>query len=103
MAVDQGNSIDLMSFDKVTGEVVLTISDHLEWDKEGEHQRVLQAKFNAYFTFVESGEIVRRYPEASNHPIVFRLVMKYKPDREGRSFLNRARTIVETAGFHFRE
>lgn len=102
MAVDQRDLIDMMSFDKNNGDVVLTISDHLDWSETSEHQRILQEKFNAYLAFVESGELLKNYPEAKERAIIFRVVFKYKPDKEGRMFLDRAREVIESAGFSLR-
>ncbi len=41
------NTIDFISIDK-DGNVVLTVSDHLEWDVQNEHLVTLQNKLNVY-------------------------------------------------------
>jgi hypothetical protein len=99
VAIDQIGVIDMMSFDKNKEKVVLTISDHLEWSQSVEHQQILQSKFNTYFAFVESGQLVDQYPEAKGLPVVFRVVFKYRPGQEGRLFIERARKVIESAGF----
>jgi hypothetical protein len=63
---------------------------------------VLQRKLNAYLAFVESGEILERYPDAKGRPVVFEVVFKFRPDREGEKFLTRAKKVVESAGFGLR-
>ena len=103
MSVEQSEVVDLMSVDPNTGQVILTISDHLDWSDTVEHQQILQRKFNAYLAFVESGEILQQYPEAKGRSVMFDVVFKYKPDREGRLFLARARTVIESAGFTLRD
>ena len=65
MTVEQTKVIDIISLDKRTGQVILTVSDHLEWNDSTRHQEILQAKLNAYLAFVESGEILGKYPEMS--------------------------------------
>lgn len=102
MAVDDCGTIDMMSFDKANGDVVLTISDHLDWSEPFEHQEILQRKFNTYLAFVENGELVRQYPEAKKRPVVFRVVFKFRPEKEGSLFLERARKVIESAGFKLR-
>lgn len=102
MAVDQPNVIDVAGISKSTGEMTLTISDHLDWADTVMHQTMLQEKFNAYLAFVESGEIFRRFPEAENRMIVFKVVFKFVPDRDGILFLDRARKVIESAGFLLR-
>jgi hypothetical protein len=102
MSVEETDSVDVISIDKKTGEVILTVSDHLEWSDNLKHQTVLQAKLNAYLRFVESGEILQRYPKAKDRRVVFRVVFKFAPDLEAQQFLARARQVVESAGIGFR-
>jgi hypothetical protein len=102
MSVEETEAVDVISVDKQTGEVILTVSDHLEWSDNLKHQIVLQAKLNAYLRFVESGEILERYPKAKDRRVVFRVVFKFAPDQEAKQFLGRAQQVVESAGIGFR-
>ena len=99
MTVEQTKVIDIISLDKQTGQVILTVSDHLEWKDSTRHQEILQAKLNAYLAFVESGEILTKYPDAMERTILLKVVLKFKPDPEGLAFLHRAEKVVEKAGF----
>jgi hypothetical protein len=67
------------------------------------HLRLLQNKLNRYLAFVESGEIFQSYPKAQDRPIVFTVVFKFRPNEEGRAFLDNVRPIVESAGITFLE
>jgi hypothetical protein len=91
--------VDIISTDPKTGHVVLSISDHLEWTDSVGHQTILQEKLNKYLAFVESGEILERYPDAQGRPIRFRVFFKYAPDGGGETFMAKARGIIEGAGF----
>jgi hypothetical protein len=91
-----------ISTDRLTGDVVLTISDHLDWSDSTAHQVLLQSKLNRYLAFVESDEILESYPNAKGKPIVFSAVFKFSPDASGRSFLTRVKAAVESAGFQWR-
>jgi hypothetical protein len=102
LSVEQIDIVDSISLPKDTSEVVLTVSDHLNWADSLEHQEILQRKLNAYLSFVESGEMIRKYPKAENRKVVFNVVFKFKPDRDGALFLDRARQTVENAGFWLR-
>jgi hypothetical protein len=102
VSVEQLDVVDVVSIDKNTGHVILTISDHLDWSNTVEHQTVLQAKLNKYLALVESGELLVRYPDARDRPIAIRVVFKYKPDQEGWRFLDRANEVIESAGFSLR-
>ena len=99
MSVEQEKVIDVISTDKNTGHIVLTISDHLDWQDSVSHQLTLQRKFNSYLAFVESGEILEQYPSARDRLITFRVFFKYRPDIDAESFLARAEHVIEQAGF----
>ena len=103
MSIEQTDLVDIISIDRVTGEVILTISDHLDWSDCAAHLMLLQSKLNRYLAFVESGEILQSYPNAKDRPIAFTVVFKFPPDGQGRAFLAKVRPIVESAGISFRE
>src|SRR5262249_18572450 len=97
MSVDNHNVIDAVGIDKVTGEVVLTIADHFDWD-EDQHLLVLQEKINRYLAFIESGEILTEYPKAIGKPIRIDICCKYSPSEMGEAFLTRAQEVINKAG-----
>lgn len=47
MSIDQRDTIDVIGVDKKSNQVILTISDHLEWTADG-HLYLLQEKLNIY-------------------------------------------------------
>jgi hypothetical protein len=61
MSVEQTDVVDIVSIERETGNVILTISDHLDWSDSVAHQSILQKKLNIYLAFVESGEILEQY------------------------------------------
>jgi hypothetical protein len=75
MSIEQTDLIDIIGTNRVTGHVVLTVSDHL----------------------------LECYPDAKGRPIDIEVVLQFPPDDEGRAFLSRVRTVVESAGFGFRD
>ena len=103
MSVEQTDVVDIISIDRQTGHVILTISDHLDWSDNVSHQMILQKKLNKYLAFVESGEILEQYPKAKNRPVAFRIVFQVPPDESGRAFIERARAVIESAGFTLRD
>ena len=100
MTIEQIEVIDAIGVDTSTQEIVLTISDHLEWS-DNEHLYSLQEKLNTYLRFVESEEIIKTYPEAKDRQIKIDLVCKYQPDADGVNFLSQIKAIVENAGINF--
>jgi hypothetical protein len=101
MSVDQSEVIDIVSKDK-EGSIVLSISDHLDWENTGEHLRLLQEKINTYLRFLDSGEVYEKYPDARGRPIQIEVMFHYPPSIEARSFLAKVKPIVEDFGYGFR-
>lgn len=99
MSVNQTDTIDIISTTP-DGKVVLTISDHHSWN-ETWHLQLLQDKINAYLQFIESGQILDDYPNAGGRELIIETVMKFKPNEEGASFLEKAKEIVTKAGIGF--
>lgn len=102
MSVEETSVVDIISTDRATGEVILTISDHLDWGDSIAHQLLLQAKLNRYLAFVEGNEILEAYPQARAQPVAILIVFKFPPDVGGKAFLERVKPIVESAGLGFR-
>jgi hypothetical protein len=100
MAVDQPKVIDFISRNK-KDEIVLTISDHLDWDDTQAHLVILQDKINSYLAFLESGEIYEKYPDAKGRRQRIEITFKYAPNQLAYSFLTKATPIIEEAGFSF--
>jgi hypothetical protein len=103
MSIDQTDIVDFVSIDQGTDALMLTISDHLPWgDEEGPHLQLLQSKLNACLRFIESGELVAKYPEALGRDIVVNIVARYPPSSKATMFLEHADTAIQAAGFHFK-
>lgn len=103
MSVEQTDVVDILSIDRETGHVVLTISDHLDWSDSLAHQTVLQRKLNRYLAFVESEEILEQYPKAKDRPVAFKVAFRFSPDEAGWEFVAKARAVIESAGFTLRD
>lgn len=99
MSIDQTGVIDAIGVDSTTGQVVLTISDHLEWDNQ--HMLLLQEKLNTYLSFAESGELLDSYPDSKGREVLINVVCKYQPNESGKDFLSQVSGIVEGAGMKF--
>src|SRR5713226_6109427 len=102
MSIEQSDVVDIIGIDRMTGQVVLTISDHVEWSDSTAHQMLLQSKLNRYLAFVESGEILESYHASKDRPVAFEVVFQLPPDEACRAFLAKARVVIESAGFSLR-
>jgi len=101
MSIDQTHTIDFATVDKASNDLWLSISDHLPWDgsSESAHLVLLQNKLNAYLSFIESGEVYRKLPEAKGRSIVVNLVGKFPLSQNGDHFFKKAQAAIEGAGF----
>ena len=100
MSVEKDDVIDIISIDK-DDNIVLTISDHLKWDRENEHLLILQNKINYYLAAIEGGDLVVKYPDAVNRRIIIRVIAQYNPNKDGELFLGQVKNIVTLAGYGF--
>jgi uncharacterized protein DUF6572 len=101
MSVEQEAVVDAIGVETGSGTVVLTISDHLQWDESNEHLLTLQNKINRYLAFIESGELLKKYPNAEGRPVRIDVVCMYEPTPIGRAFLSRAESTIISAGVSF--
>ena len=97
MSVEQVDVIDFIGVESSSGKLVLTISDHLDWDQEGEHLLTLQEKLNTYIAFMESGQILKAYPNAAGRSVTIDVAMRTPPPPSGMtsSFFEKVRTLLE--------
>ena len=99
MTVEQTNLVDFVSVIASKNEVILTISDHLEWDEKNEHILLLQEKLNSYLAFIESGELLSSYPNAIGKSVVVDVVCKHPLNAAASDFFDRGASIFKDAGF----
>lgn len=99
MSVDNLNVIDFITEKDDT--VILTISDHLEWDEENDHLFLLQEKINAYLMAIESGQLVSKYPASVGKQVLISVALKYEPNEIGRLFFLRVDEVLSKAGYGF--
>ena len=97
MSVEQPDKIDGAGVDKVTGAVVLTISDHLPWDDR--HLDILEAKLASYVRYIESGQCAEQFPSTPGQRID--LFLLHRPTDPGHRFLNQAVLALKGRGISF--
>lgn len=100
MSIEDKNLIDVISIDK-QGILVLTISDHLEWDDKNEHLLLLQDKINSYMDFIENGQLAESYPEKADKKIIIQIVFKYYPNKIAEEFLAIVKRFLSEKGHAF--
>ena len=83
------------------GSAILTITDHLEWDDDNERLLILQEKINSYLGAIETGELFTKYPKAEGKDIIIRVIALNEPNKEGYTFLDQVKSILNSAGYGF--
>ena len=95
MALDNIDKIDAIGIDKSSGEVIMTITDSWDWSDESVHLIALQEKVNAYFGFVENGQIFEEFPKAKGKKIVIDIIGKYSLVESAKQFISKASEVAK--------
>lgn len=99
MSVEQIGKIDIIDTSASTGDVILTISDPLDWVSDPEeHLKLLQEKLNTYLSFIESGDIMDVFPYPVGTKVVVHITHKYAPSGTALNFYSFASQALEEAG-----
>ncbi|MDR3177884.1 MAG: hypothetical protein LBT96_02750 [Campylobacteraceae bacterium] len=103
MSIEQTKTIDAIGTDNATGNVVLSISDHIDWlERTNEHLFLLQEKLNSYLSFIESGEMADVYPNAKNREVTIEIIYKYPLSEQAQEFYQKVERIIQNAGIEFK-
>ena len=94
MSITQLDKIDVMGFDEASDVVVLTISDHFDWENPKEHLLILQEKINGYVRFVEHKEYLKSKPEYAGKSVRIKIACKYDFPPIGIEFIEAVAEIV---------
>ena len=88
MAIDNVEIIDMLAEGKKGTELVLGITDHLDWENEHEHLMLLQEKLNTYLIFVESKQYSEIYPDKSYDSYLINIYFAYDIPESCEQFLD---------------
>ena len=98
MTVEQTDAIDFISLSPDGSRVVLTISDHLDWEDGEKHASALQTKIYRYLDFVDHGELLVTYPKAVDKQVVIAIRGREPLTAYGERFLENVRKIAGDEG-----
>lgn len=101
MAVDDPTIVDAIGIEQSSGDVVLTIADHLEWEPFCEHWDALKLKVDAYLSYVENNEFRDSYPRGMGKPIRIDVWCKHEPTARANQSLLAIKKIIEVQGISF--
>jgi hypothetical protein len=94
MGLDKIGVIDAIGTDLQTNVVILSIIDSWDWRDERKHLLALQAKFNAYFEFVESGQIYEEYPDANGRSLHIDIIARFPMSAVALSLVEKAAQVA---------
>jgi len=101
MSIEHLDRIDAISINS-EDKVILTISDHLDWDDEQLHSTMLQDKIFAYLEFMESGQMLEIYPDAKDRLAGIMVDLKYAPTEFGSAVLQNIKNFFDAKSIEFR-
>jgi hypothetical protein len=78
--------VDLVTEDVASDEVVLVMLEERRWGSDPEQLRQLEAKFNAYLSYVLGGYLVQQYPQYAERGVRFQIDCVENPRGEDRAF-----------------
>lgn len=86
MSILDSNAMDGIAYNK-NSELIMLISDHLDWSDEKTHLFALQSKLNAYIDFWEGRQYEAIYPGVQFHSSRIEIHMMYPPTPMCNKFL----------------
>ena len=94
MSLDNPAVVDFLGTLPDRSAVVLTLVDDWDWTDEMRHLRGLQRKLDAYFAFIESGELFVAYPDAVGIGVVVELISRLPIPKPGLALLEVASKVA---------
>ncbi len=94
MSVAETDSIDAIGIEQQEKRIYLSIIDPLAWDDENVHLYTLQEKINTYLYFIESGELLKAFPDAKGFDVAIELLLKHMPSNAALDFLDKTIQIL---------
>lgn len=94
MSLEQTNKVDAVGLERKSGHAVLTLADSWNWTDEHGHLLALQEKLNAYFEFIQSGQVWESYPAANGKQMRINVVFRFAPPTIAIEFLAKAAEVA---------
>lgn len=93
--------VDLIRYDRERDEVVLLMLEERAWDVGPEQLRQLEAKFNAYLSYVLDGHLAQQYPDYAGKDVCFQLDCAAAPAGEAERMLRAMQNFAEGENIRF--
>ena len=93
--------VDLIRLDSPTDAVELLMLETRPWGSDPGQLEQLEAKFNSYLGYVQSGALARDYPQYAGRRGRFRLECAFAPVGDAAAMLGAIRDFAEGEGIAF--
>jgi hypothetical protein len=90
--------VDLVALDEANDEVVLVMLEERPWGSDPQQLRQLEAKFNAYLSYVLGGHLVQQYPIYAERGVRFQLDCVENPRAEDQAFFTAMSNFAASEG-----
>lgn len=90
--------VDLIAQDAERDEVVLTMIEERPWDGDPEQLQQLEAKFNAYLSYVQGGHLAQQYPQYQGLLVCFQLDCAESPRGDAERMIRAMLNFAEAEG-----
>jgi hypothetical protein len=99
--VHNARVVDLIRLDAATDAVELLMLETRPWGSDPRQLEQLEAKFNSYLGYVQSGALARDYPHYEGRGVRFRLECASAPAGDAAAMLGAMRDFAESEGIAF--
>jgi hypothetical protein len=79
VAIGDPNTLDALGLEPGTDNVLLVITDDMDWSDPVAHLNALQQKIGAYIAFIQSGQIAKSMPEAAGRQPKIGVIQQFEP------------------------
>ena len=97
MSIDNTKVIDGVAINN-KGQLILLMSDHLDWIDEYNHLLLLQDKINAYCAFCETKQYLSLYPGVNFGSAIIEIHFRNEPTRNALHFLSIVQSTLAPDG-----
>lgn len=93
--IENLTQVEAVAISKEGNEVVLLISDHLDWVSEVQHLSLLQDKLNLYMDYILYGQLETEIPQAKLPKKVIEIKFVHEPTENAINFLKKCSSLLD--------
>ena len=95
MSILEKDILDGVAISKKDNNLILFLSDELDFKDEYNHLLLLQDKINSYIAYIETEQYKEEYPDYLFNDIIVEIHFKYEPTNNCKHFIEVVNSIIE--------